>query len=74
MRYWREAVSVKYDEVEREMTYLVSEDECAKEDTLIGPLLQCNLEMGLGPVDVDEGDEESWDLDLCLLDDVVDEL
>lgn len=39
--------------LKEEMTHLVSKNECTKEDALIGPLLQSNLKMGLGPVDVD---------------------
>ena len=55
-------------------TYLVGKDECAEEDTLIGPLLEGDLDMGLCTLDVDEGDEEGGDLDLCLGEDVGDEL
>ena len=58
-------------DVERE-TYLVSEDECAEEDALVGPLLERNLNVWLGPLDVDEGHEEGQDLDLRLGDDVRD--
>ena len=55
-------------------TYLVSKNESTKEDALIGPLLEGNLEMRLGAVDVDEGNEEGRDLDLRLVEDVSDEL
>lgn len=52
---------------------LVSDDEDAEEDTLAGPNAWGRSEVGLGPVDVDEGNEEGGDLDLCLVDDVCDE-
>ncbi|KAJ2957462.1 hypothetical protein NUW54_g14596 [Trametes sanguinea] len=55
-------------------TYLVGEDKCAEEDALVCPLLEGDLDVWLGAVDVDEGDEEGGDLDLCLVDDVCDEL
>ena len=55
-------------------TYLVGEDECAEEDALIGPLLEGNLDVGLCALDVDEGNEEGGDLDLCLRKDVCEEL
>ena len=54
--------------------HLVRKDECAEEDPLIGPLLERDLNVGLGPVDVDEGNEDGRDLDLCLVDDVGHEL
>lgn len=55
-------------------TYLVRNDESAKEDALAGPLLECDLEVGLCAVDVCEGDEECGDLDLRLVDHVCDEV
>ena len=55
-------------------THLVREDECAEEDALVSPLLEGDLDVWLCPVDVDEGDEDGRDLDLCLMDDVCDEL
>ena len=48
-------------------TYLVGEDECAEEDALVGPLLEGDLYVGLGTLDVDEGDQEGGDLDLRLV-------
>lgn len=51
-------------------TYLVRDNEGAEEDALAGPLLECDLEMGLGAVDVGKGDEEGGDLDLGLVDHV----
>ena len=48
-------------------TYLVGEDECAEEDALVGPLLEGDLDVGLGTLDVDEGDQEGGDLDLRLV-------
>ena len=53
--------------------YLVGKNESTEEDALVGPLLERDLDVGLGPVDVDEGDKDGRDLDLCLLDDVCDE-
>ena len=55
-------------------TYLVGEDECAEEDALVGPLLEGDLDVWLGTLDVYEGDEEGRNLDLCLVEDVCDEL
>lgn len=55
-------------------TYLVCEDECAEEDALVGPLLEGDLDVWLCTLDVDEGDEEGRDLDLCAVKDVCDEL
>ena len=60
-------------DVERE-TYLVSEDECAEEDALVGPLFEGDLDVWLCTLDVDEGDEEGRDLDLCAVKNVCDEL
>ena len=48
-------------------TYLVGQNESTKEDPLIGPLLEGDLKMRLSAVDVDEGNEESGNLDLSLL-------
>jgi len=36
------------------MAYLAGDDKRAKEDPLIGPLFECDVEMGLGPVEIDE--------------------
>ncbi len=55
-------------------TYLVCDDECAEEDTLVSPLLESDLNVWLCTLDVDEGDEESGDLDLCAVKHVCDEL
>ena len=50
--------------------HLVRKDECAEEDALVCPLLERDLDVGLGPLDVDKGHEEGRDLDLGLVDDV----
>lgn len=42
-------------------TYLASNDERAKEDTFAGPLLERNLQVGLGAVDVHESDQQRRD-------------
>ena len=55
-------------------TYFGRHDECAEEDALIGPLLEGDLDMGLRALDVDKGDEDGGNLDLCLVKDVCDEL
>ena len=55
-------------------TYLVGEDECAEEDALVGPLLEGDLDVGLGTLDVDEGDKEGRYFDFCLVENVSDEL
>jgi hypothetical protein len=36
-------------------TYFAGSDKCAQEYALIGPLFEGNVEMGLCPVQVDEG-------------------
>jgi len=33
---------------------LAGGDKCAKEDPLVGPLFECDVEMGFGPVKIDE--------------------
>lgn len=40
---------------------LASNDERAKEDTFAGPLLERNLQVGLGAVDVHESDQQRRD-------------
>lgn len=47
----------------------VSYYESAKEDTFTSPFLEGNLKMGLGTVDVHEGDQEGWDRYLCTSED-----
>jgi len=38
----------------RNVAYLAGGDKRAKEDPLVGPLFECDVEMGLGPVEIDE--------------------
>ena len=54
----------------QEAAYLVGKNQTTQEDTLAGPLLKGNLQMGLGAVDVDEHDQNDWEFDLCLLKDI----
>ena len=54
----------------QEATYLVGKNQTTQEDTFAGPLLKGNLQMGLGAVDVDEHDQNDWEFDLCLLEDI----
>lgn len=51
-------------------TYLVGEDECTEEHALARPLFEGDLEVRLGPVDIDKGHEEGRDLHFRLVDDV----
>jgi len=60
----------RYKKGARERTYLASNDERAKENTFAGPLLECNLEVGLGAVDVHESDQERRDRHLCASEDI----
>lgn len=68
----------KYTSAERPMCVfegriiqvLASNDERAKENTFAGPLLECNLEVGLGAVDVHESDQERRDRHLCASEDI----
>jgi hypothetical protein len=53
-------------------TYFGSTHECAEEHPLQCPLLEGDVEMGLGPVDVDEGGEDHGCGDLCTGEDVRD--
>ena len=54
----------------QEATNLVGKNQTTQEDTFAGPLLKGNLQMGLGAVDVDEHDQNDWEFDLCLLEDI----
>lgn len=36
----------------------------------MGPLLEGDLNVGFCPVDVHEGNEKGWNLDLCFADDI----
>lgn len=49
---------------------LVCANERSQKYTLACPLLECDLEVRLRPVDVDEGNEEDGDLDLGFGEDV----
>jgi len=51
-----------------------SDDESAEENAVKGPLLGLNREVGLGALDVDEGDKDVGDGNLSSLDDIRDEL
>jgi hypothetical protein len=48
-------------------------DECAKEDTLECPLLECDVKMRFCPIDVDKSGEYDWCGDLGTVYDVGDE-
>ena len=54
----------------QEATNLVGKNQTTQEDTFAGPLLKGNLQMRLGAVDVDEHDQNDWEFDLCLLEDI----
>ena len=54
----------------QEATNLVGKNQTTQEDTFAGPLFKGNLQMGLGAVDVDEHDQNDWEFDLCLLEDI----
>ena len=55
-------------------TYLVCQDQSTHKYPLARPLFKRNLQMRLGPVDVDKGDKEHGDLHFSLVQDVVDKV
>lgn len=73
-RYCGERKVREINDVGAGATYLVSEDKCTEEDALVRPLFEGNLDVWLGTLDVDEGDQEGRDLDLRLVKDVRGEL
>lgn len=52
--------------------YLAGDDKRAKEDSLVGPLLERDVEMGFGPVEVDEGGQDGGYFYFCADEDVAD--
>ena len=36
------------------LAYLACDDEGAKEYSFVGPLFECDVEVGLGPIEIDE--------------------
>jgi len=56
----------------RVIQVLARNDERAKEYPFVGPLFECYVEMGLGPVEVDECGQDDWDFNFGPSEDVVD--
>ena len=54
-------------------TYLGRNDQGTEEDPLVCPLLESDVEMGAGAVEVGEGGEDHWQLNLCASENIVDE-
>lgn len=51
--------------------HLASNDEGAKEYPLIGPLFEGDVEMGPGPVEIDEGGQDNRDFYFGTSEDVI---
>ena len=46
--------------IECRNAYLAGRNKRAKEHPLVGPLFECDVEMGLGPVEIDECGQYDW--------------
>ena len=51
----------------RNVAYLASYDERAKEDTFVGPFFEGDVEMWLGAIEVGQCGEDDGDFHLCAL-------
>ena len=55
------------------LAHLGRNDQGTEEDPLVCPLLESDVEMGAGAVEVGEGSEDHWQLNLCASENIVDE-
>lgn len=59
-------------ELQPTATHLRSNNKSTEENTFASPFLECDVEMGLGALEIDKGREDNWHLNLCAFDHVVD--
>jgi hypothetical protein len=55
-----------------EDAYFAGNDDSAQENPFVGPLFESDVEMGLGPVEIDKGGQYDGDFNFCPRKDIVD--